>query len=165
LNLQFKVVKLSFKELISSRFVTNPGYNPHETDSNSSEGEPEEYADIDDKLIRISDLVIYVKQKKQNRKDNFFTEFKTLPKNQLYPCTVAGKPENKSKNRYLNILPYDNSRVMLKQVIDGPHSDYINASYIDRVAITRSVLAKAFLSVVRAVAELGVLVRGGKNGL
>ncbi|XP_071811276.1 uncharacterized protein [Apostichopus japonicus] len=122
---------LTPSELISSRFVTNPRYNPHETDSNSSEGEPEEYADIDDKLIRISDLVIYVKQKKQNRKDNFFTEFKTLPKNQLYPCTVAGKPENKSKNRYLNILPYDNSRVMLKQVIDGPHSDYINASYID----------------------------------
>lgn len=58
--------------------MTNPGYNPNETDSNSSEGEPEEYADIDDKLIRISDLVIYVKQKKQNRKDNFFTEFKVF---------------------------------------------------------------------------------------
>ncbi|XP_071811279.1 uncharacterized protein [Apostichopus japonicus] len=126
-----KIRSSSPVELISSRFVTNPGYNPNETDSNSSEGEPEEYADIDDKLIRISDLVIYVKQKKQNRKDNFFTEFKTLPTDQLYPCTVAGKPENKSKNRYLNILPYDNSRVMLKQVIDGPHSDYINASYID----------------------------------
>ncbi|PIK53419.1 putative receptor-type tyrosine-protein phosphatase T isoform X2 [Apostichopus japonicus] len=30
----------------------------------------------------------------------------TLPTDQLYPCTVAGKPENKSKNRYLNILPW-----------------------------------------------------------
>ncbi|XP_062858967.1 receptor-type tyrosine-protein phosphatase epsilon isoform X2 [Trichomycterus rosablanca] len=43
----------------------------------------------------------------------------------------ANKDENKDKNRYPNILPYDHSRVVLTQVDGIPHSDYINASYID----------------------------------
>ncbi|XP_057304513.1 tyrosine-protein phosphatase corkscrew-like [Hydractinia symbiolongicarpus] len=41
------------------------------------------------------------------------------------------KPENRGKNRYRNILPFDHTRVVLRNVdpnISG--SDYINASYI-----------------------------------
>ncbi|GAA6072522.1 receptor-type tyrosine-protein phosphatase epsilon isoform X2, partial [Tachysurus ichikawai] len=43
----------------------------------------------------------------------------------------ANKDDNKEKNRYPNILPYDHSRVVLTQIDSIPHSDYINASYID----------------------------------
>ncbi|TRY56491.1 hypothetical protein DNTS_008781 [Danionella cerebrum] len=46
-------------------------------------------------------------------------------------CAEANKEENKEKNRYPNILPYDHSRVVLKQIDGKLHSDYINASYID----------------------------------
>ncbi|XP_071811265.1 receptor-type tyrosine-protein phosphatase kappa-like [Apostichopus japonicus] len=108
--------------------VTNPVYSE---DSESAMSQPDEIVAIDDKSIKISDLATYVKQKKENRADNFFTEFETLPSNKLHPWTVAEKPENKTKNRYGNILPYDNSRVVLDKVNGDPHSDYINASYID----------------------------------
>ncbi|KFP91725.1 Receptor-type tyrosine-protein phosphatase epsilon, partial [Apaloderma vittatum] len=44
---------------------------------------------------------------------------------------MANKEENREKNRYPNILPYDHSRVILTQIEGVPPSDYINASYID----------------------------------
>ncbi|XP_016117084.1 receptor-type tyrosine-protein phosphatase beta-like [Sinocyclocheilus grahami] len=37
---------------------------------------------------------------------------------------------NRSKNRYNNILPYDSTRVRLSCLEDDPYSDYINANYI-----------------------------------
>ncbi|XP_056881318.1 receptor-type tyrosine-protein phosphatase epsilon isoform X5 [Takifugu flavidus] len=44
---------------------------------------------------------------------------------------AANKDDNKEKNRYPNILPYDHSRVVLTQLDGNPCSDYVNASYID----------------------------------
>lgn len=38
------------------------------------------------------------------------------------------KPNNRNKNRYKNILPFDHTRVLLKE--PWPH-DYINANYIE----------------------------------
>ena len=45
--------------------------------------------------------------------------------------TEASKAMNQSKNRYKNILPYDNSRVLLIPYPGVEGSDYINASFID----------------------------------
>ncbi|TRY85789.1 hypothetical protein DNTS_014591 [Danionella cerebrum] len=42
---------------------------------------------------------------------------------------VALAPENKTKNRYNNVLPYDCSRVKLS-VLGNPYDDYINANYM-----------------------------------
>ena len=41
--------------------------------------------------------------------------------------SAANLPENKPTNRFRDIIPYDDTRVVLKS---GPR-DYINASYVD----------------------------------
>ncbi|XP_007463602.1 PREDICTED: receptor-type tyrosine-protein phosphatase beta isoform X3 [Lipotes vexillifer] len=57
-----------------------------------------------------------------------YEDLKDVGRNQS--CDIALLPENRGKNRYNNILPYDASRVKLSNVDDDPCSDYINASYI-----------------------------------
>lgn len=57
-----------------------------------------------------------------------YEDLKDVGRNQS--CDIALLPENRGKNRYNNILPYDASRVKLCNVDDDPCSDYINASYI-----------------------------------
>ena len=42
----------------------------------------------------------------------------------------GSRPENKAKNRYKNILPYDDTRVKLETGTDIDGSDYINANHI-----------------------------------
>eukprot|EP00106_Octopus_bimaculoides_P001131 XP_014768573.1 PREDICTED: uncharacterized protein LOC106868000 [Octopus bimaculoides] len=73
-------------------------------------------------------ILIYVQQKKR-KLEPFSKDFSDLPCNLLYPCTEAIKPENKDKNRFQCLLPYDHSRVVL-QPDASSSSDYINASYI-----------------------------------
>ncbi|XP_045923894.1 receptor-type tyrosine-protein phosphatase epsilon isoform X3 [Micropterus dolomieu] len=62
----------------------------------------------------------------------FREEYNSLPGgNAQGTYEEANKDENKEKNRYPNILPYDHSRVVLTQLDVNPCSDYVNASYID----------------------------------
>ncbi|XP_054719961.1 tyrosine-protein phosphatase non-receptor type 11-like [Uloborus diversus] len=67
-------------------------------------------------------------------KAGFWEEFEYLQQQEckhLYSRKEGQKPENRSKNRYKNILPFDHTRVILKDVDPNvPGSDYVNANII-----------------------------------
>ncbi|XP_038048236.1 receptor-type tyrosine-protein phosphatase kappa-like [Patiria miniata] len=91
--------------------------------------------------VRIDVLADYIKKKEAAGDGGFKADYKTLPNDQLHPWTVASKPENKKKNRFANVIPYDHSRVVLTPVEKDPHSDYINACYVDGYSETDKYIA------------------------
>ena len=87
-------------------------------------------------------LPLHIKQRvteleKQNQdmygKAGVWEEFEQMQQQEcrhLYSRKEGVKPENRPKNRFKNILPFDHTRVALDADPDVPGSTYINANYI-----------------------------------
>ncbi|CAF3415708.1 unnamed protein product [Rotaria socialis] len=60
----------------------------------------------------------------------FSTEFQSIPNFEELPSTSATRDIVASKNRFVNILPIDATRVVLNLLDDDPATDYINGNYI-----------------------------------
>lgn len=58
-----------------------------------------------------------------------------------FKCLHSKEPNNRSKNRYNNILAYDHTRVLLKTIPGEVNSDYINANYVDSYDRVRRFIA------------------------
>ncbi|XP_068104893.1 tyrosine-protein phosphatase non-receptor type 18 [Hyperolius riggenbachi] len=61
------------------------------------------------------------------------TRAATCKQDNNFSAEVGGCPENLKKNRYKDILPYDQTRVPVTFLEDEAGSDYINASFIQGV--------------------------------
>ncbi|KFO30222.1 Receptor-type tyrosine-protein phosphatase T [Fukomys damarensis] len=81
--------------------------------------------------IRVADLLQHITQMKRGQGYGFKEEYEALPEGQTASWDTAKEDENRNKNRYGNIISYDHSRVRLLVLEGDPHSDYINANYID----------------------------------
>ncbi|XP_078481033.1 receptor-type tyrosine-protein phosphatase eta-like isoform X2 [Ciona intestinalis] len=83
------------------------------------------------KVIQLAEFLDLLKVMKADSDFKFseeYEEFKTVGRDQ---ATVAALlPENRGKNRYTNILPYDATRVKLSAIDDEQGTDYINANFI-----------------------------------
>ncbi|CAO2627271.1 Receptor-type tyrosine-protein phosphatase H [Lemmus lemmus] len=81
--------------------------------------------------ILAKDFADHVRVKEKDSNYGFAEEYQQLAlEGQGHAQTTALAPENTSKNRYRNVLPYDWSRVLLKPLHKEPGSDYINASFM-----------------------------------
>ncbi|KAK6309243.1 hypothetical protein J4Q44_G00207060 [Coregonus suidteri] len=80
--------------------------------------------------VRVEDYEAYYKRQRADSNCGFAEEFEDLkPVGTAQAKTSAMAMENKSKNRYNNVLPYDSSRVKLS-IHGSPFDDYINSNYI-----------------------------------
>ncbi|XP_077167791.1 tyrosine-protein phosphatase non-receptor type 11-like isoform X2 [Paroedura picta] len=90
-------------------------------------------ANIDNRVKELNKMA----DQSEKSKQGFWEEFEMLQQQEcklLYPRKEGQRVENKGKNRYKNILPFDTTRVALRDV-DGsvPGADYINANYIKNI--------------------------------
>ncbi|CAK9827233.1 Receptor-type tyrosine-protein phosphatase kappa [Anthophora retusa] len=79
-------------------------------------------------LVKVKDFEDYVKQAIDS--GLLHRQYNTFPRGQTKPWECGQLPQNKPKNRYVNLIAYDENRVILKKLPDDPYSDYINANYI-----------------------------------
>ncbi|XP_075991111.1 tyrosine-protein phosphatase non-receptor type 11-like isoform X2 [Anticarsia gemmatalis] len=70
--------------------------------------------------------------------DAEFQSLKMLEDRHVFTTKEGTKPENISKNRYRDIVPYDQTRVVLRQRENRVDSDYINASFIRSTRLSDS---------------------------
>ena len=84
--------------------------------------------DIDQRCEHLSKFL----SSQNGQKNGFSLEFELLNQQSesqlsMYHKRIGEKPENRIRNRFKNILPYDETRIILKNY---PATDYINANRI-----------------------------------
>ncbi|XP_061750368.1 receptor-type tyrosine-protein phosphatase zeta isoform X3 [Nerophis ophidion] len=125
----FQTAHFYVQEGSSPRVLATPALTPDE-----SEALP-----VQDFVRRVADL---------HQTRGFPRKFELLKESYEEVCganaamtsDISNHPDNKTKNRYSNILAYDHSRVRLSSK-DGRSRDYINANFVDGFKTRHSYIA------------------------
>ncbi|KAL3868071.1 hypothetical protein ACJMK2_040908 [Sinanodonta woodiana] len=80
--------------------------------------------------VRVEDLPSFFVSRKMQPK-LYEEEYNNFPDGLTKPHETALLPQNRSKNRYKNIYPYEDTRVILDIWDPSKENDYINACYIN----------------------------------
>ncbi|KAK4325025.1 hypothetical protein Pmani_004370 [Petrolisthes manimaculis] len=94
----------------------------------SLEEEEDIYVNLTQQPVSLEEVQAYLNSSIDSQETSY--EFMSVPTTLDKSMDVGILPANKSKNRYKNNLPYDDTRVKLSVVADDPHSDYINANHV-----------------------------------
>nr|XP_039254382.1 tyrosine-protein phosphatase 69D-like [Styela clava] len=86
-------------------------------------------------LFQLTNLFQLMNNKRADEDLLFLEEFKEDVPAAVKACKLTADisrlPANLPKNRYKNIVPYDNTRVLLHKISGDEFSDYVNAAFID----------------------------------
>ncbi|KAM7370884.1 hypothetical protein PAMP_010394 [Pampus punctatissimus] len=94
------------------------------------------------KAVSVAKFPDHVYQLSMDENRGFSVEYESLlPVGTEQTRNVALLPENKAKNRFTNVLPYDWCRVKLSTSNHSGTSDYINASYMPGYNSNREYIA------------------------
>ncbi|CAG0900506.1 unnamed protein product [Cyprideis torosa] len=121
-------------DTMSSRVMKEDGGeivgSPHSTSSSTSSWCEEPVVSKMD--ISTGHIVLAYMEDHLKNKDRLDLEWKALCAYEAEPCAtdVAEDPQNNSKNRYPECIPYDHSRILLNESTNLTGSNYINASSI-----------------------------------
>ena len=80
--------------------------------------------------VESNSFEIHAQQLHANGNSGFNQEYLSINRELRLPYNQSRMQENNAKNRYHNVPVYDHWRVCLMSNDGEPHSDYINANYI-----------------------------------
>ncbi|CAF3467601.1 unnamed protein product [Rotaria sp. Silwood1] len=102
------------------------------------------YEEFDTISIPINQFPAYVKNMHKNNDFGFIRLFENicdLSKTYNFSADISQFEHNQCKNRYINILTYDHSRVKLSTDENDGKENYINANYVDGFHKTNAYIA------------------------
>uniref|UniRef100_A0A669R137 Receptor-type tyrosine-protein phosphatase eta n=1 Tax=Phasianus colchicus TaxID=9054 RepID=A0A669R137_PHACC len=99
------------------------------------------FSPIKSKMIKVENFESYFKKQQADSNCGFAEEYEELKSAGVHqPKFAAEIPENRGKNRYNNVLPYDISRVKLSNPSCAT-DDYINANYMPGYSSKKAFIA------------------------